>query len=184
MDGKTTSAQAESELAKFGQFSAADLSAYKTATELIVRQIGALSGLSPQMLGLHSDSAMSADAIRAAEASLTSKAEQRQKIFGRSWCEVARLLVAIRDNRDPKTITIEALWGDPASRSVAQEADAASKLYSSGILSRAGTLESLGYSPEQIDKEERSKAAEAVYSALAAPTTPTLPAAPQNGRQA
>lgn len=178
-EGRTTTAQAEDAEAKFGQFSASDLSAYRTATEIIVRQIGALSGLSPQMLGLHSDSAMSADAIRAAEASLTSKAEQRQKIFGRSWCEVARLLVAIRDGRDPKTITVEALWNDPASRSVAQDMDAAVKGFSSGLVSRAGTLAKLGYSPQAIAKEERARAAEAVYTALAQPSAPTLPAGPQ-----
>lgn len=161
-EGRTTTAMSEAVDSKFGQFSASDLSAYKTAAELLVRQIGALSGLSPQMLGLHADSAMSADAIRSAEASLTAKAEARQKTFGKSWAEVARLMVAIRDQRDPATIAVAPVWGDPASRSEAQEADAAAKLYGAGLLSRAGTLARLGYSPSEIAQEARAAAGEAV----------------------
>ena len=160
-DGKTTTAQSESPETKFGQFTASDLSAYRNAAELIVRQIGALSGLPPQALGLHADSAMSADAIRAAEASLVAKAEQRQRLFGRSWAEVARLMVAIRDGRDPRTIRVEPIWGDPASRSTAQEADAATKLFSSAILSRRETLVSLGFPPEKIAEIEADIAREA-----------------------
>lgn len=163
-EGATTTAQSESPETKFGQFSASDLTAYKTAIEILVRQIGSLSGLPPQALGLNADSAMSADAIRAAEASLVAKAEQRQKTFGKSWSEVARLMVALRDNRDPATITVRPIWGDPASKSVAQEADAAVKLFQSGVLSRQETLARLGYSPDAIAKELRNAMAEAVLT--------------------
>ena len=163
-EGKTTTAQSESDATKFGQFSPSDLTAYKTAAELLVRQIGALSGLPPQMLGLHADSAMSADAIRAAEASLVAKAEQRQSLFGRSWSDVARLMVAIRDKRDPKSVVVQPIWGDPASRSVAQEADAAVKLYASNLISRRAALGSLGYGPDEIAAIETDATREAALA--------------------
>lgn len=167
-EGTTTTAQTENDTAKFGQFAGSDLQGFKTATEIIVRQISALSGLSPQMLGVHSDSAMSADAIRASEASLTAKAEQRQKSFGKSWEDVARLMVAIRDNRDPATVKVSCMWGDPASRSVAQEADAAVKTYAAGLTSRRAALEALGYAPTAIAQIEADAAREAVQRQLLA----------------
>ena len=70
-------------------------------------------------------------------------------------------MVAIRDGRDPRTIRVEPIWGDPASRSTAQEADAATKLFSSAILSRRETLVSLGFPPEKIAEIEADIAREA-----------------------
>lgn len=146
----TTTVQHEDPEAKFGQFDAANLAGFDTLAGLIVRQIGALSGLSPQALGLHADSAMSADAIRAAEASLVAKAEARQRTFGRAWAQVASLLVAIRDGSDPRRLKVRPIWADPSTRSEAQAADAAVKLHADGLLSREGTLQRLGYGPDQI----------------------------------
>jgi hypothetical protein len=159
--GGTTTVQAEPPDARFGQFSASDLSGFNTLAGLIVRQIGALSGLSPQMLGLHADSAMSADAIRAAEASLVSKAEARQRTFGRAWAQVGALLVAIRDGSDPRWIKVQPIWADPATRSEAQAADAAVKLHADGLLTREGTLERLGMGPDAIATEQRRQATDA-----------------------
>jgi len=158
--GGTTTVQAEEPAAKFGQFPAADLAGYDRLAGLIVRQIGALSGLSPQMLGLHADSAMSADAIRAAEASLVAKAEARQRSFGRAWAAVAALLVAVRDGSDPRRVKVTPLWADPATRSEAQAADAATKLHAEGLLSREGTLSRLGMSPAEIAADSRRVTAE------------------------
>ena len=172
----TATVQAEQAEAKCGQFSAADLNGFDKLAGLIVRQISALSGLSPQALGLHADSAMSADAIRAAEASLVSKAEARTRTFGRSWAQVAALMVAVRDGRDPRKIKVTPQWRDVATRSEAQIADAAVKIHAAGLLTREGTLERLGYSPADIATEKRREAAEAAVKAALAPT---LTAAPQ-----
>ena len=58
-----------------------------------------------------------ADALRAAEASLTARAEARQATFGRAWEQVARLMIAVRDGRDPNLIDdIRVLWADAATR--------------------------------------------------------------------
>lgn len=166
-EGRTTTAQSEEPDSKFGQFAPSDLTAYKTAAELLVRQIGALSGLSPQMLGLHADSAMSADAIRAAEASLTSKAEARQTMFSPSWARVAALMIAIRDNRPVQSIRVEPIWSDPSTRSEAQASDAATKLFGAGLLSRRAALERLGYAATDVEQIERDAAREAALRSIA-----------------
>ncbi|WP_067429150.1 phage portal protein [Nocardioides jensenii] len=168
----TATVQHESPDAKFGQFSPADLAGFDTLAGLIVRQIGALSGLSPQMLGLHADSAMSADAIRAAEASLVAKAEARQRTFGRAWAQVAALLLAIRDGGDPKRFKVMPVWSDPATRSEAQAADAAVKLRQAGILSTQGTLERLGMSPREIAQEQQRAAADMAMQVASGQVSP------------
>lgn len=158
--------QAEGVDAKFGQLAPSDLRAYSSAVELMVRQIGALSGLSPQMLGLHADSAMSADAIRAAEASLTSKAEARQTMFSPAWSRVAALMLAIRDNRPVHSVRVEPIWADPSTRSEAQAADAATKLFTTGLLSREAALQRLGYAAEDIAAIEKAASREAALRSI------------------
>ena len=90
------------------------------------------------------------DALRAAEASLTARAEARQQAFGRSWEDVARLIVAIRDKADPQGIDCRVTWADAATRSIAQEADAVVKLYTAGLLSRPYALRRLGYDDADV----------------------------------
>lgn len=103
------------------------------------------------MLGIGGDNPTSADSIRASEAALTSRAENRCAQFGRSWEALARLVVAIRDGRDPRAIEgVRVKWADAATRSVAQEADAVVKLYQAGLLPATYALSKLGYSDDEI----------------------------------
>ena len=74
---------------------------------------------------------------------MTARAEARQATFGRAWEQVARLMIAVRDGRDPNMIDdIRVLWADAATRSVAQEADAVVKLYQAGLLPTSYALAS------------------------------------------
>ena len=126
---------AENTDAKFGQLQAADLGGYEASVRVILGQIMAVSTLPAHYVGVFTDNPASADALRAAEASLTARAEDRQATFGRSWEQVARLMVAVTSGRDPNMIDgIRVQWADAATRSVAQEADAVVKLYQAGIL--------------------------------------------------
>ncbi len=143
----------ESSDAKFGQLNAADLSGYEASVRVILGQIMAVSTLPAHYVGVFSDNPASADALRAAEASLTARAEARQATFGRSWEQVAKLMVGVRDGRDPNLIDdIRVHWADAATRSVAQEADAVVKLYQAGLLPAAYALGKLGYSDDEIAK--------------------------------
>ncbi|BAX92045.1 chromosome partitioning protein ParA [Mycobacterium shigaense] len=150
----------ENENAKFGQLDAADLTGYENAVNVLLGQIMAVSALPGHFLGIMTDNPASADAIRGSEASLTARAEARQKNFGRAWEQVARLMVAVRDGTDPADVDVQVQWAPADTRSESQEADAATKLYQAGILSRAGTLRRLGFSADQIKQELLDKRAE------------------------
>jgi Phage portal protein, SPP1 Gp6-like len=141
----------ENDAAKFGQLAAADLAGYEASVRVLLSQIAAVSCLPQHYLGVMHDNPASADALRASEASLTARAEARQATFGRSWEQVGRLMVAVRDGRDPNLIDdIRAIWADAATRSVAQEADAVVKLYQAGLLPTSFALSKLGYSDDEI----------------------------------
>lgn len=143
----------ESEAAKFGQLAGSDLAGFEAAVRIWLGQIMAVSALPSHFLGILTSQPPNADALRASEASLTARAEARQLAFGRSWEQVARLLVAVRTGVDPATVSVSAVWADASTRSVAQEADAAVKLFQSGILSRATVLHRLGFSADEIAEE-------------------------------
>ena len=140
----------ESDSTRFGQLEAAGLDGYSTAVDVLLGQIMAVSALPAHYVGQLSDTPASADALRAAEASLTARAEARQASFGRSWEDVARLMVAVRDGVDPQRVDVRVTWADAATRSIAQEADAVVKLYQAGLLPASYALKRLGYSDTEV----------------------------------
>ncbi|WP_422747912.1 phage portal protein [Mycobacterium sp. WMMD1722] len=155
----------ESDQAKFGQLNAADLSGYEASVRVILGQIMAVSTLPAHYVGVFTDNPASADALRAAEASLTARAEARQQTFGRAWEQVAKLMVAVRDGRDPAQVEARVQWADAATRSVAQEADAVVKLYQAGLLPISAALAKLGYSDDEITEIRTARRAEALDGA-------------------
>ncbi len=153
---------AENPDARFGALPAADLSNYKASVEVLLSQIAAVSCLPPHYLGILHDNPSSADALRAAEASLTARAEARQQTFGRAWEHVARLMVAVRDGRDPDLVEdISVVWADAGTRSVAQESDAVTKLVQAGILPPRFALQRLGYTADEVAEIEAARTPEA-----------------------
>ena len=155
----------ENDQAKFGQLNAADLGGYEAAVRVILGQIMAVSTLPAHYVGVFTDNPASADALRAAEASLTARAEARQATFGRAWEQVARLIVAVRDGVDPTTVDVRVQWADAATRSVAQEADAVVKLHQAGLLPASYALAKLGYSDDEIAEIRTARRAEALDGA-------------------
>ncbi len=141
---------AEQSDAKFGQLEAANLDGYGSAVDVLLGQIMAVSALPAHYIGQLSDTPASADALRAAEASLTARAESRQAAFGRAWEDVARLIVGVRDGADPQLVDVRVTWADAATRSIAQEADAVVKLYQAGLLPASYALKRLGYSDTEV----------------------------------
>ena len=68
---------------------------------------------------------------------------------------------AISTGADPLTADVGIVWADPATRSVAQEADSVVKLFTAGLLPASTALERLGYTETQIAQirsERRSDA--------------------------
>ena len=130
---------------KFGQLDAADLAGYEDAVRRAAWSNHGRHRACPRItVGVLPTSPASADALRAAEASLTARAEARQQQFGRSWEDVARLMVAVRDGVDPLNVDVRVKWSDASTRSVAQEADAVTKLFAAGLLPASYALQRLG----------------------------------------
>jgi len=136
----------------FGQFPESTLEGFVAAIDTLTQQAAAVSGLPPAYFGIHGTEVASADAIRSSEATLVSKARRRQRAFGGAWEDAMRLAVLVRDGvQRPGMESLEVIWRDPETRTVAQAADAAVKKLSVGV-SREQVLEDLGYSPVQIER--------------------------------
>lgn len=150
---------------KFGQLAASNLSSYEASVRVLIGQIMAVSGLPAHYLGTLTDSPTSADSMRAAEASLAARAAARQSQFGRAWEDVARLMVAVRSGVDPYRVDVRVEWADTTTRSVAQEADAAVKLYSAGLLPVSTTLARLGYTEDEIAAIRKARREQALDTA-------------------
>ena len=64
-----------------------------------------------------------------------------------------RQTVLIRDGQPSTALDdLETVWADPEPATVAQTADAQSKLYGAGIVDRRAALEALGYSPLDVER--------------------------------
>lgn len=153
---------AEGAEAKFGQLAAADLAGYESAVRVIEGQIAAVSALPAHYLGILGDQPPSADSLRAAEASLTARAEARQATFGRAWEQVAELMVAVRTGLELGTFKASIEWADAATRSIAQEADAVVKLFAAGLLPASYALKRLGYPADEVEAIRAAARAEAL----------------------
>lgn len=153
---------AEAEAAKFGQLEPGDLNSYTNAVDILLSQISAVSALPHHYLGILENQPASADSLRASEASLTARAEARQQQFGRSWEDVARLIVAVRDGVDPLNVDVRCKWSDASTRSVAGEADAVTKLFAAGLLPASYALQRLGYTDDEIERIRVARRTEAL----------------------
>lgn len=165
--------QIENPDGKLMQLPEANLENYGTTIDRYVEQLAALTKTPAHYL-LGKLVNVSADAIRAAEAGLVSKVRRHHRSLGESWEDVARLLLTADGQSIPDSaVSAEVVWKDPESRSMAERADAASKL--SPILpwqAIAGKV--LGASPQEIAEWEAAKASDGLTAALF--TQPPAPA--------
>ena len=147
--------------ARVGQFPEANLSGFTNGIELLTQQLASISGLPPHYLNSLTGQLPSAESLRSAEASLVAKVRRRQRTFGRAWSEAARLAVMVADGVEPAS-PIRTLWTDPETRTFAQQADAAAKLYADGLLPWSAAMERLGYAPDEIEQMRSQRRQEAL----------------------
>ena len=174
--------------AKVGQFTAADLSNFETIVNHYATLVAGVTGLPMRYFGQNTANPPSADGIRADEARLIKTAERRQRPWGGSWERAMRLVRRIQDGKwDPALKRMETLWRDPATPTRAQQADAAVKLFSAGLLPREGAWEDLGYSAtrrkklaEQFDRQQDDPLMASLLRETQAPPAPAVPSADGN----
>lgn len=150
------------------QFNPASPAPYIDQIQGYAMRVSSEAGIPATYFGVNTDNPASADAIRASESRLVKRAERRQAAFGRSWLEVARLALLVRDGVVPAEFAeVSTKWRDAATPTRAAAADAATKLVASGVLPKDSsvTYDRVGLSPE----EQRRVAAD---KASAAPDAP------------
>jgi hypothetical protein len=149
----------------FGEFTEAALTNFVAGIELLTSHIAALSGLPPHYLGLtNQGNPTSADAIRSSEAALVKRAQRKQRVFGGSWERVMRLALQVQNSVLPDgALSMETIWANPETPSVAQKVDAAQKLDQMGMPFRQN-LEDLGYTPTQIERIQSMRSSDALAS--------------------
>ena len=138
---------------KVEQFSPASPAPYLDQIKGYAQLLAAEAGIPAAYLGFQTDNPASADAIRAGEARLVKRAERRQSVFGRSWLEVARLSLLVRDGSVPDNFDslVSARWRDASTPTRSAAADEAVKLVGSGVLPADSqiTMDRIGLSPAE-----------------------------------
>jgi Phage portal protein, SPP1 Gp6-like len=183
---------AEDPAVKFSSLDETPLDGFINSINMSIRQLSSISQTPPHYL-LGQIANLSAEALQAAETSLARKVDAFRKSFGESWERVFRLAAELDgDTAMAEDIHGEVLWRDMESRSLAQTADALSKLQILGIPDRGlwrrvpGVTQTELSSWEDMQDSEPAKAlADAV--SRAAPSmaakipagTPQLPATPK-----
>lgn len=118
-----------------GQFSANSPAPYFEQIRQYAQLIAAETAIPASYLGFQTDNPASADAIRQMEARLVKRAERRQRQFGRTWSEVAKLALLVRDGVIPaEAKDIRPIWRDASTPTRAAAADEAVKLIQAGVL--------------------------------------------------
>jgi hypothetical protein len=122
-----------------GQFQAGSTTPYFEQIRAYAQLVAAETAIPASYLGFQTDNPASADAIRQMESRLVKRAERRQRQFGRSWLEVARLAIQVRDGITADELPLElnsvrAIWRDASTPTRAAAADEVLKLISSGVL--------------------------------------------------
>lgn len=170
--------------ASIGQLPSADLSGFTEGIRAILAMVEMSTGLPPHYMGQISTAAQpsSADALRASEAALVSRAESRQGSYGPAWETVMATLIGIRDGLAVDDVApVRVKWAPADTRSQAQEADAIVKLVASNVLPVTYALQKLGYDADEIAEIRAARRAETLdaqgvnLSARPAPAAPVEP---------
>lgn len=155
------------------QFNPASPSPYLDQVQGYAQRVASEAGIPSTYFGIHTANPASADAIRAAESRLVKRAERRQASFGRSWLEVGRLALLVRDgDLSPEYDTsVSTKWRDAATPTRAASADEATKLIASGVLPPDSTVtyDRVGLSPaeqRQVAADKRRSGGSAALRAI------------------
>ena len=112
---------------KFGSLDESPLDGYINSIDMSIRHLAAVSQTPPHHL-LGQIANLSAEALAAAETSLSRMVEQFRKSFGESWERVFRIAAQIGKTEGVDDYHGEVIWRDMEARSLSATADALGKL--------------------------------------------------------
>lgn len=149
----------ENEKASFGQFAEADMTNFHNTAKLITQFAVMLLGLPAHYLPFVGDNPASADAIRSSEIQMVKRAERKHSTLGTRWERVQRLVLMTQGRPDSTEMrSIETLWRDASTPTVAQKGDAIVKLVATrdsagrSIIDVDQAREDLGYTKTQSER--------------------------------
>lgn len=146
-----------------GSFTAHSTSPFFEQLRNLSQMLAAESAIPASYLGFVTENPASADAIRQSENRLIKRAERKQATFGKTWTEVGRLALMVRDGRRFEELTdeelsIRPLWRDPSTPTRAAATDQIVKLASVGVPWGDYMMKLLGMSPQDKAMLERDRA--------------------------
>lgn len=170
--------ETEGIMPQVGQFNSNSPLPYFEQLRALAQMLAAETAIPASYLGFQTDNPASADAIRQMEARLVKRAERRQRQFGRTWTEVAKLGLLVRDGEIAEEVAnLRPVWRDASTPTRAAAADEAVKLISAGILTADSEITynriGLSDSDKEVLKAERARnqARELISGLVAQPTT-------------
>jgi hypothetical protein len=135
---------------QLGQFPESSLTNFLETIRSLAQLASQVLALPPHYLSFTTDNPASADAIRSSEIQLVKRVERKQTFLGGAWEDVMRLALRIQTGVwDETARSLETMWRDPSTPTIAQKADATVKLVQAGVISLDQGREDLGYTDEQ-----------------------------------
>jgi hypothetical protein len=165
------------ENAQFGEFGSTDLRPLIAAIDSSVQTLCAITRCPPHYL-IGQVVNVSGDALAAAETGLVCKVIEREQEFGESWEAVYRLAGKVLGTEIPNDA--EVIWKDPQFRTLTEMASASVQLKASDVPWRT-RMEMLDKTPQEIERMDAERTADAKIAALAAPPVPRALPPSSNG---
>ncbi|MCH5645153.1 phage portal protein [Gordonia sp. ABSL49_1] len=172
-----------------GQFTPAPPTPYLEQIKGYAQRIASAAGIPHTYMGFTTDNPPSGDSIRMLESRLTRRAAFRQRMFGRSWREVARLVLMMQSADgsidEDAFARIAVNWQDPSTPTPAADADRTVKLVGAKVLPANSdvTYREAGFSEvdiKQLEQDRRSATVRSVVSNLAAAAQAATQPSPQS----
>lgn len=158
------------EKASAGNFPGADLRNFVDVYQMYARVVASLSKLPPHRLGLASNNAVSADAIRSEESDLIKRIYDRMRTFESTWESAMRLAFKWMGVTVPEIQRLEVIWASPETPTFAAKADAVSKLVGSNIIPVSAARREL-FSPEKAKEYDDLADADALKNPMGIDTS-------------
>lgn len=160
---------------KVGQLDAADLKNFETSLNIYGAQASVATGFPLRKFGISSVNPPTEGSIRAEETDLVRSVEAQNEEVGMTLGWVGALMLRFATQRVVEGNQVRADWFDPATPTTSQREDALAKRRASGVLSREGYWDELGWSEARKAKERAYFEAESldpITRAIVAEVTP------------
>lgn len=135
--------------AKYGQLDGARLSEVIAVLKHCAEMVSAMTGLPVAMLGVTTNNPSSAEAMRAAKERMISRGELKQDVFGDSWEQWARIVMAMQGKSLDGAETLNAVWRDIAVPSNSAKTAYLLQAQAQGVISSKTARDGLPLTPEQ-----------------------------------